>query len=318
MNRATKSLWDAVTSLKLTIVCLAALMVLVVACTLAQVRLGTLGAVNLYMRSWFYWMPLGPVSDPDLPGRRGGRPRADGEPDRGPAPPPRALLAQGRDLDRPRRAHPALRRRVRDERVPGRRAASPSRRGRRRTTSRCRARSSSRSPTRPTRRSTRSTASPSPPWAAAASVPVPGTPLSVRVLDYLRNAQLGQATPGTPDAGATQGAGIGLAYLPLPPVTNDEQADLSVAVVEVARRRPSPSAPGSPRTRSPRRSSSWRRAAPGRLALRDRRLVPAVHADARRSSATTSTRDRHPEELLEPRPAPEPRRAARTATSSST
>ncbi len=48
-------MWDVLTSLKLTIVCLAALMVLVVACTLAQVQLGTLGAVNLYIRSFFVW-----------------------------------------------------------------------------------------------------------------------------------------------------------------------------------------------------------------------------------------------------------------------
>jgi len=48
-------IWDAVTSLKLTIACLALLMVLVVACTLAQVNLGTLGAVNLYIRSFFVW-----------------------------------------------------------------------------------------------------------------------------------------------------------------------------------------------------------------------------------------------------------------------
>lgn len=44
-------LWSAVTSLKLTIACLVLLMVLVVACTLAQVRLGTLGAVDAYIRS---------------------------------------------------------------------------------------------------------------------------------------------------------------------------------------------------------------------------------------------------------------------------
>lgn len=48
-------LWDVLTSLKLTIVALAALMVLVVACTLAQVSMGTLGAVNAYIRSWFVW-----------------------------------------------------------------------------------------------------------------------------------------------------------------------------------------------------------------------------------------------------------------------
>lgn len=53
--RADERLWDVLTSLKLTIVCLAALMVLVVACTLAQVHLGTLGAVNAYMRAWLVW-----------------------------------------------------------------------------------------------------------------------------------------------------------------------------------------------------------------------------------------------------------------------
>jgi ResB-like family len=52
---AAHKLWDLVTSLKLTIVCLALLMLLVVACTLAQVQLGTLGAVNLYMRSFVVW-----------------------------------------------------------------------------------------------------------------------------------------------------------------------------------------------------------------------------------------------------------------------
>ena len=52
---ALHKVWDALTSLKLTIVCLALLMLLVVACTLAQVQLGTVGAVNLYMRSFLVW-----------------------------------------------------------------------------------------------------------------------------------------------------------------------------------------------------------------------------------------------------------------------
>jgi hypothetical protein len=45
----------ALTSLKLTIAALAVLMVLVFACTLAQVSMGTLGAVNAYIRCWFVW-----------------------------------------------------------------------------------------------------------------------------------------------------------------------------------------------------------------------------------------------------------------------
>jgi hypothetical protein len=59
MLRTTSSkLWDALTSLKLTIVCLSLLMVLVVLCTLAQVHLGTLGAVNTYIRSFLVWWPV--------------------------------------------------------------------------------------------------------------------------------------------------------------------------------------------------------------------------------------------------------------------
>jgi len=48
----------ALTSLKLTIVCFVLLMALVVACTLAQVELGTFGAVNAYIRSFLVWWRL--------------------------------------------------------------------------------------------------------------------------------------------------------------------------------------------------------------------------------------------------------------------
>ncbi|HEX9189034.1 MAG TPA: hypothetical protein VGB87_18290, partial [Vicinamibacteria bacterium] len=68
MNRLNRKIWDTITSLQLTIACLALLMVLVVACTIAQVRLGTWAAVNVYMRSWFYWMDLGAFSLPIFPG----------------------------------------------------------------------------------------------------------------------------------------------------------------------------------------------------------------------------------------------------------
>jgi ResB-like family len=44
--------WDFLKSFQLTIVLLALLMCLVVLCTLAQVEMGTQGAVNAYMRSW--------------------------------------------------------------------------------------------------------------------------------------------------------------------------------------------------------------------------------------------------------------------------
>ena len=65
-----RSVLDLVTSLKLTIICLALLMVLVVACTLAQVNLGTFGAVNLYIRSFLVWwdVPGTQYAIPILPG----------------------------------------------------------------------------------------------------------------------------------------------------------------------------------------------------------------------------------------------------------
>jgi hypothetical protein len=66
----TSRLWNIVTSLKLTLVCLAMLMVLVVACTLAQVRLGTLGATSAYIQSFLvYWdVPGSQWSIPVFPG----------------------------------------------------------------------------------------------------------------------------------------------------------------------------------------------------------------------------------------------------------
>ncbi len=70
MPRIPEKVWDALTSLKLTIICMAALMVLTVACTLAQVHLGTFGAVDVYMRRWVVWwdVPGSVWSIPVFPG----------------------------------------------------------------------------------------------------------------------------------------------------------------------------------------------------------------------------------------------------------
>jgi hypothetical protein len=51
----SKQFWAAVTSLKVTIASLACLMVLVVACTLAQVDMGTYGAVHRFMNCFVVW-----------------------------------------------------------------------------------------------------------------------------------------------------------------------------------------------------------------------------------------------------------------------
>lgn len=232
MNRTTKSVWDLLTSLKLTIVCLSALMILVVACTLAQVRLGTLGAVNLYMRSWFYWMPVGGISIPIFPGgatvglilmanliaaqvkrlelswRKAGLwivhaglillfvgefVASAYQVDA------RLAVEEGQTVNFitvPRELELAITDHG-DPKVDEVYGVSEAALGR------------------------------------GGTVAIPGTPLSIKVLAYQRNAQLGQAQPGFPSAGATQGVGVGLTFVPLPPVTTDEQMDLSVAVFEV-------------------------------------------------------------------------------------
>jgi hypothetical protein len=70
-SRVFHAVADTLTSLKLTIVCLAALMVLVVSCTLAQVHMGTLGAVKAYIRSFVVWYDL-PGSEYSIPVFPGG------------------------------------------------------------------------------------------------------------------------------------------------------------------------------------------------------------------------------------------------------
>jgi hypothetical protein len=64
------STWKFFKSFQLTIVLLACLMALVVLCTLAQVSMGTQGAVNAYMRSFFVWWqtPALPFPLPVFPG----------------------------------------------------------------------------------------------------------------------------------------------------------------------------------------------------------------------------------------------------------
>jgi len=63
-------LWTFLKSIQLTIVLLSLLMVLVVMCTWAQVDLGTAGAVNAYMRSFFVWHQFSflPFPVPTFPG----------------------------------------------------------------------------------------------------------------------------------------------------------------------------------------------------------------------------------------------------------
>lgn len=60
LSHLGKRIRTTLTSLQLTITCLALLIALVFLCTIAQVEMGTLGAVNTYMRSWVvWWAPKG-------------------------------------------------------------------------------------------------------------------------------------------------------------------------------------------------------------------------------------------------------------------
>ena len=63
-------IWAGLTSLKLSIVCLALLMILVVACTLQQTSMGLLPSVNRFIRSGLVWweLPGSNLSIPIFPG----------------------------------------------------------------------------------------------------------------------------------------------------------------------------------------------------------------------------------------------------------
>jgi hypothetical protein len=229
-DSTARQVWDLLSSIKLTIVCLALLMVLVVACTLAQVRLGTLGAVSLYMRSWFYWMDLGSFRIPIFPagaavglvllvnlvvaqGRRlelswkkagiwivhaglillfvGEFVTAGYQSDA------QLAIEEGQTVDHvefPRQHELALV----DTTDPGFDEVY---------------------------------AIPEQALARGGKIVIPGTPLSVRVREFHRNAQLFRAPAGVPSP-VTQGAGVGVVVQEAPPVSSDEEVDATTAVLD--------------------------------------------------------------------------------------
>jgi ResB-like family len=64
------------------------------------------------------------------------------------------------------------------------------------------------------------------------TVTIPGTPLTVKVHDFVQNSQLRNRTPFDPPARATAGVGASVTLVELPPVTADNQVDVSSALVE--------------------------------------------------------------------------------------
>jgi hypothetical protein len=221
------------TSLKLTIGCLAALMVLVVACTLAQVELGTLGAVNRYIRSFVVWWQL-PGSSWSIAVFPGG-----------------ALVglvlavnlvaAQIRRIELSWKktglwiAHAGLIMLVVGEFVTGAFQVESQLAIEQGQTLNYVERPREMElavvdTTDPAHDDVY--AIPEALLARERPVDIPGTPLSIRVKAFYKNADLTTRGPGDAPAAATAGVGTGIAVRPLDPVTSDDMLNRSAALVE--------------------------------------------------------------------------------------
>jgi hypothetical protein len=233
LNRTASALWGALTSLKLAIGCLAALMVLVVACTLAQVKLGTWGAVEVYMRSWVVWT--------ELPGTRLPVPVFPGGALVGLVLLVNLVTAQAKRLELSWKksglwiSHAGLVLLVAGEFVTGgfqRESQLAVEEGQ--TVNWVEA-------PRELELAVIDTTDPAyddhfsipaTTLARRSHVAIPGTPLALNVKAYHRNAQLTNRLPDDPPSLATAGVGAGVAVRPLPPVSRDEEVNTSVAYVE--------------------------------------------------------------------------------------
>jgi len=68
--------------------------------------------------------------------------------------------------------------------------------------------------------------------ARGGTVELPGSPVSIKVLEFHRNADLTTRRPGDPPSPATMGVGAGVSVRPLPPVSRDDDMNRSAAFVE--------------------------------------------------------------------------------------
>jgi len=232
-SKLQKRLWDAVTSLKLTLVCLAMLMVLVVACTLSQVRLGTLGAVDAYIHSFIvYW---------DVPGSQWSVPVFHGGALVGLVLTVNLIAAQAKRLEfRFSKAglwvvHAGLILLFAGEFVTGLFQVEmqlPIEQGE--------TRNYLESPRDVELALVDTTASdhddsyavPESRLEAGRSVAIPGTPITFKVHRYLRNAELLRTGPGAPPSGATAGIGPDVALRALAAASNDDTVEVRAALVE--------------------------------------------------------------------------------------
>ena len=225
-------LLDVLTSLKTTIVCLALLMVLVVSCTLAQVHLGTFGAVKIYMRSWLVWW--------DIPGTVLSVPVFPGGALAGSVLAVNLLAAQGRRLELSWKksglwiVHAGLILLVIGEFVTGmfqqdNRLAFENGETTNYVSSPREVELALIDSTDPALDDVYSI--PGSLLARQGSVQVPGTPVTVRVKRFYENSQLFKLPAGVAPA-ATAGVGTQVMVREAPPVTSDDAVNQSSALVE--------------------------------------------------------------------------------------
>ncbi len=220
------------TSLKLTIVCLALLMVIVVACTLAQVNLGTFRAVNLYVRSMVVWW--------DVPGTDYAVPVFPGGALVGLVLLVNLVAAQVRRLELSWSkagiwiVHAGLILLFVGEfvtswyQVETQLAIEQGQ-----TLNYVEGRDAELAlvdTTDPRHDDVYSV--PETLLARERSISVPGTPVTLRVKQFFRNADLTQRQPGEGPAPATAGVGTAISVTELPPVTADDQVNRVTALVE--------------------------------------------------------------------------------------
>jgi hypothetical protein len=230
---STDRVLGAFGSLKLSLLCLALLMVLVVACTLAQVRLGTFGAVNAYIRSPLVYWDL-PDSDWSIPIFPGGALV-------GLVLAVNLIVAQARRLQLTWRksglwaVHAGLILLFAGEFVTGffqKEMQLPIEQGE--------TRDFVESPRDVEVAVVDATSAdhddaygvPESLLLKGAPVPIAGTPLTLRVRGYLRNAELVRPGPEGPAPQATAGVGVDVAVQQKPPAANDDQPDNRAALIE--------------------------------------------------------------------------------------
>jgi hypothetical protein len=233
LNKYLRFAWTALASLKLTIVNLVVLMALVVMCTVAQVNMGTYGAVRMYMYSYWIWW--------HLPGTEYLVPVFPGGVIAGSLLVANLVIAQVSRLKLSWRkvglwiAHAGLILLVSGEFISAlcqvdtqmaveegqtvNYVESP--------------REIELTLTDTTEPATDDVYGvPESLLREGSTVPIPGTPISIRITRFLSNAQLRNRSPNDPPSLATRGVGASIDVEARPPVTRDDEMNQTVVFVE--------------------------------------------------------------------------------------